>query len=70
MNLDIDRDRLLSEIEALASISEAEPPAVTRIVFSPSDLKARAWMKARCEEAGLAVRAGCGRKYFRALEWL
>jgi len=56
MTLNIDRDRLLSEIEALSSISEAEPPVVTRIVFSPSDLKARAWMKARCEEAGLAVR--------------
>ena len=52
----VDRARLLSEIEALASISEAEPPVVTRIVFTPSDLKARAWIKARCAEAGLAVR--------------
>ncbi len=56
MNLAIDRDRLLSEIEALGSISEAEPPVVTRIVFTPSDLKARAWMKERCAEAGLTVR--------------
>ncbi len=56
MSLIIDRDRMLSEIEALALISEAEPPVVTRIVFTPSDLKARAWMKARCEAAGLAVR--------------
>ena len=56
MTLTIDRDRLLSEIEALGSISEAEPPVVTRIVFSPSDLQARAWMKARCEAAGLKVR--------------
>jgi N-carbamoyl-L-amino-acid hydrolase len=56
MNLTIDRDRLLSEIEALALISEAEPPVVTRIVFTPSDLRARAWMKARCVEAGLSVR--------------
>ena len=56
MNLEIDRDRLLSEIEALASFSDAEAPAVTRIVFTPADLKARAWMKARCEEAGLTVR--------------
>ncbi len=56
MSFTIDRDRLLSEIEALASISEAKPPVVTRIVFSSSDLKARAWMKARCEEAGLTVR--------------
>jgi N-carbamoyl-L-amino-acid hydrolase len=56
MNLTIDRDRLLSEIETLASFSEAEPPVVTRIVFTPADLQARAWLKALCEEAGLAVR--------------
>ncbi len=56
MNLEIDRDLLLSEIEALASFSDAEAPAVTRIVFTPTDLKARSWMKARCEEAGLMVR--------------
>ena len=56
MKLHIDRDRLLAEIEALAAISDADPPAVTRIVFTPTDLKARAWMKTRCEEAGLTVR--------------
>ena len=56
MNLEIDQQRLNSEIEMLAAISDAEPPAVTRIVFTPTDLKARSWMIARCEEAGLAVR--------------
>src|SRR5438552_16586263 len=56
MSLVIDRDRLLSEIETLASFSDAEAPAVTRIVFTPTDLKARAWLKERCEEAGLSVR--------------
>jgi ureidoglycolate amidohydrolase len=56
MSLNIDQDRLQSDIETLASFSEAEAPAVTRIVFTPADLKARAWMKARCEEAGLTVR--------------
>jgi len=56
MKLEIDQQRLSAEIEALAAISDAEPPAVTRIVFTPTDLKARAWMMARCEEAGLAVR--------------
>jgi hydantoinase/carbamoylase family amidase len=56
MKLAIDRDRLLAEIEALAAISDAEPPAVTRVVFTPTDLKARAWLKAKCEEAGLALR--------------
>ena len=56
MNLEIDQDRLLSEIEALAAISDADPPAVTRIVFTPTDLKARAWLRKRCEEAGLTLR--------------
>jgi ureidoglycolate amidohydrolase len=56
MKIEVDRHRLISEIEALASISDAEAPAVTRIVFTPTDLKARAWLTARCEEAGLAVR--------------
>lgn len=56
MNLEIDSARLLSEIEALASISEAEPPVVTRIVFTPADMRARAWLIELCEAAGLAVR--------------
>jgi ureidoglycolate amidohydrolase len=56
MKIEVDRDRLSTEIEELASISEAEPPAVTRIVFTPTDLEARAWLIARCEKAGLAVR--------------
>ena len=56
MNLAIDQDRLFSEIEALGAISEADPPVVTRIVFTPADLKARAWMRVRCQEAGLTLR--------------
>ena len=56
MKLTIDQQRLSSEIEALASFSEAEAPAVTRIVFTATDLKARAWMKTRCADAGLVVR--------------
>ncbi len=56
MSLAIDLDRLIGEIEALALISDAEPPVVTRVVFTPSDLRARAWTKARCQEAGLSVR--------------
>jgi ureidoglycolate amidohydrolase len=56
MSLSIDSARLSAEIEAIASISDAEPPAVTRVVFTPTDLKARAWLMDRCKEAGLAVR--------------
>jgi N-carbamoyl-L-amino-acid hydrolase len=56
MKLEIDQQRLLAELETLAAFSDAEPPAVTRVVFTPADLKARAWVTSRCEEAGLAVR--------------
>ena len=56
MKLEIDQQRLNSEIETLAAISDAEPPAVTRIVFTPADLQARAWVISRCQEARLAVR--------------
>jgi ureidoglycolate amidohydrolase len=56
MKLEVDGTRLVSEIEELATISDAEPPAVTRIVFSSTDLKARHWLRSRCEESGLSVR--------------
>jgi ureidoglycolate amidohydrolase len=56
MKIEVDQNRLMSEIEALAAISDAEAPAVTRIVFTPTDLKARAWLKSRCEESRLTVR--------------
>jgi ureidoglycolate amidohydrolase len=56
MTLAIDSARLSSEIDALASISDADAPAVTRIVFTPTDLRARAWLIERCREAGLSVR--------------
>jgi ureidoglycolate amidohydrolase len=56
VNLAIDQDRLISEIETLARISDAGPPAVTRIVFTPTDLEARKWFRAKCLEDGLAVR--------------
>jgi ureidoglycolate amidohydrolase len=56
VNLAVDQDRLISEIEALAQISDAEPPAVTRIVFTPRDLEARKWLRSKCLEAGLTIR--------------
>jgi len=56
MQIEIDQNRIVQEIDALAAFSDVEPPAVTRIVFSEQDLRARAWLKARCAEAGLRVR--------------
>jgi len=56
MKVEIDQPRLAQEIDALAAISDVEPPAVTRIVFSEQDQRARAWLKDRYSEAGLAIR--------------
>jgi N-carbamoyl-L-amino-acid hydrolase len=48
-------DGLLAELAALAQISSAEPPIVTRVVFSEADLRARAYVKGLCTAAGLSV---------------
>ena len=44
---------LSEELAALARISEAEPPVVTRVVFSEADMRARAYVKGLCAQAGL-----------------
>ena len=49
-------DELMSELAALARISEAEPPVVTRVVFSKADLRARKYVKELCSASGLAIR--------------
>lgn len=46
---------LIAELKTLGQISEAEPPVVTRVVFSEADLRARAFVKGLCAEAGLAI---------------
>jgi N-carbamoyl-L-amino-acid hydrolase len=56
MLIEIDSDRIQSEIDQLAKISEASPPVVTRVLFSKADLQARAYVKARCSNLDLALR--------------
>ena len=56
MSLGIDQNLLLRELETLASFSEVAAPAVTRIVFSEQDLRARCYIKELCTTAGLAIR--------------
>jgi len=55
-SLSIDASRLQGEIDALAAISEVAAPAVTRVLFSKRDLEARAWVRGKCAELGLAIR--------------
>jgi ureidoglycolate amidohydrolase len=52
----IDAERLSAEIEELAGISDSEYPSVTRVLFTDTDMRARRWLTARMQEAGLTVR--------------
>jgi N-carbamoyl-L-amino-acid hydrolase len=48
--------KLQGEIDALALITEATPPVVTRVLFSESDLRGRAFVNNLCREAALVLR--------------
>lgn len=54
--LAVDAKRLQQQIDALAAISEAPSPVVTRILFSEADLKGRALVKELCQQTGLSLR--------------
>jgi ureidoglycolate amidohydrolase len=60
MQIQIDENRLLNELNTLARFTHAEPPsdgtAVTRVVFSPDDLRARAWLKDLATVEGFTIR--------------
>jgi ureidoglycolate amidohydrolase len=60
MQIQIDQARLLSELQTLATFTDSEPAddgtAVTRVVFSADDLRARAWLKALATAEGFQVR--------------
>jgi len=56
MQIKIDSRRVQNELETLATFSDAPAPAITRVVFSPADLKARAYLDGVFAQAGLSVR--------------
>jgi ureidoglycolate amidohydrolase len=56
VRLRIDSARLQAQIDALAAISEAPAPIVTRVLFSDADLKARAFVKNICRPLDLKLR--------------
>ncbi|MGD9694714.1 MAG: M20 family metallo-hydrolase [Thermoleophilia bacterium] len=56
MTAPVDGARLEAEIEELARFSDTPYPSVTRVLFTEADLRARAWLTARMEAAGLAMR--------------
>jgi len=56
MKLQIDQERLAAELDALGMISQDAPPAVTRVVFTETDLRGREFVKKLCRDAGLTIR--------------
>jgi ureidoglycolate amidohydrolase len=56
MKIEIDRQRLISELDALGRYTQEAPPVVTRVVFTKADVRGREFVKSLCREAGLAVR--------------
>jgi ureidoglycolate amidohydrolase len=66
----IDSARLMQELQALSRFTSVEQPeegtAVTRVVFSEDDLRARAWLKELAAAEGLVIRQDAiGNSYFR-----
>lgn len=53
MQLPIDQARLERNLERLAGFSDAPPPAVTRVLFTPTDMQARDFIRALMEGVGL-----------------
>lgn len=65
---EIDAGALQRRIDELALITEAEPPVVTRVLFSEADLRGRAFVRSLCEDAGLAVRVDAAGNMFARWE--
>lgn len=61
---EVDAARLQKRIDELAAITEAQPPVVTRVLFSDADLRARDYLRGLCEDAGLSVRVDAGGNMF------
>jgi len=53
---EVDGAPLQKRIDELALITEAEPPVVTRVLFSDADLRGREYVGKLCRDAGLKVR--------------
>lgn len=56
MNVHVNAERIAAELNELAAFSDTPSPSITRVVFSESDIAARAWLKEKCIAAGLAIR--------------
>jgi len=66
MQINVDAPRIVADLEKLATFSDTESPVITRIVYSESDNRARAWLEEQCVASGLSVRKdGLGNLFAR-----
>ncbi|RDI95450.1 Zn-dependent hydrolase [Meiothermus sp. QL-1] len=66
MKPQVQSERIVQELERLAEFSTTPKPAITRVLFTPPDLEARAYLKELCAEAGLLIREdGLGNLFAR-----
>lgn len=56
MTVAVDSDALTRRLDELALVSDLPPPAVTRVLFSESDLRGRDFVRQCAREAGLSIR--------------
>lgn len=56
LQLSIDQARIDRNLERLAEFTDAPPPAVTRVLFTPTDMHARQFIRELMEGVGLVIR--------------
>src|SRR5688572_14428540 len=66
LKLSISSERVGRNLERLAEFTDAPPPAVTRVLFTPTDLQGRQFVRELMVQAGLSIRQdGAGNLFGR-----
>lgn len=55
VQINVKSERLGTELEKLATFSDVPSPAVTRVLYSKTDMAARAWLRGLLRDAGLTL---------------
>jgi ureidoglycolate amidohydrolase len=64
LSLSVSSERVCRQLDELAAFSDAPAPAVTRVLFTPTDLQGRAYIRQLMEAAGLAYRVDAAGNLF------
>ena len=64
LSLSVSSERVCRQLDELAAFSDAPAPAVTRVLFTPTDMQGRAYIRALMEDAGLAFRVDAAGNLF------